>query len=135
MRPMSYKKLNLKEDVQDSAVKFGYAPDMEARFPSQDLELEQGGMGYERYSPNFRVPFGHTHKGQEEVYVIASGSGRLKLDDDIVEVRQWDAIRVAPSVMRCFEAGPDGLEVVAFGAPKMENPAEDAEMRPGWWSD
>lgn len=132
---MSYSKVNLKDDVQDSATRFGYAPDMEARFAGDALGLEHSGMGYERFSPNFRVPFGHAHKGQEELYVIASGGGRLKLDDEIIEVRQWDAIRVGPGVVRNFEAGPDGLEVVAFGAPKMENPAEDADMRPGWWSD
>ena len=132
---MSYTKVNLKQDVQDSAPKFGHSPDMEARFASGDLELEQSGLGYERFAPNFRVPFGHSHAGQEELFVIVSGSGRLKLDDEIVDFGQWDAIRVAPGVMRCFEAGPDGAEVLAFGAPKMEDPAADAEMQPGWWSD
>jgi uncharacterized cupin superfamily protein len=132
---MSYTKVNLKADVQDSAPKFGFAPDMEARFASGDLGLEQSGAGYERLAPNFRVPFGHAHEQQEELFVVVSGSGRVKLDDEIVEVGQWDAIRVGPGVMRCFEAGPDGVEVLAFGAPKMDNPAADADMRPGWWSD
>jgi len=132
---MSHTKVNLKTDVQDSAPKFGFAPDMEARFASGDLELEQCGVGYERLTPNFRVPFGHAHKGQEELFVILSGSGRVKLDDEIVEFEQWDAVRVGPGVMRCFQAGPDGAEVLAFGAPKMDNPAADADMRPGWWSD
>jgi uncharacterized cupin superfamily protein len=132
---MSYTKVNLKADVQDSAPKFGFAPDMEARFASGDLELERCGAGYERLSPNFRVPFGHAHSEQEELFVVVSGSGRLKLDDEVVDFAQWDAIRVGPGVMRCFEAGPDGAEVIAFGAPKLENPAADADMRPGWWSD
>lgn len=132
---MSYTKVNLKQDVQDAAPQFGYAPDMEARFASRDLQLEQGGVGYERFAPNFRVPFGHTHQGQEEVYVVVSGSGRLKLDDEIVDFQQWDAFRVSAGVWRNFEAGPDGCEIIAFGAPKLENPAEDAEMKPGWWSD
>ncbi len=132
---MAYTKKNLKEDVQDSAPGFGFAPDMEARFASSDLELEQSGAAYERLAPNFRVPFGHTHKGQEELYVIASGSGRVKIDDEIVDFKQWDAIRVPAGVWRCFEAGSDGAEVIAFGAPKMDDPRADAEMQPGWWAD
>jgi mannose-6-phosphate isomerase-like protein (cupin superfamily) len=132
---MAYTKVNLKEDVQDSAPSFGYAPDMEARFASKDLELEQSGLGYERWSPHFRVPFGHTHKGQEEVYVVVSGSGRVKIDDEIVDYKQWDAIRVPAGVWRCFEAGPDGAEVIAFGAPKMDDPGADSPIQPEWWSD
>ena len=130
---MSYTKLNLKEDVQDSAISFGFAPDMETRFPSDDLGLEQSGMGYERLTPNFRIPFGHTHKGQEELYVVVSGSGRMKIDDDIVDVKQWDAIRVPAGAWRCTEAGSDGIEIIAFGAPKVADPQADAEMKPGWW--
>ena len=130
---MSYTKLNLKEDVQDSAPGFGFAPDLEARFASKDLELESSGAGYERLAPNFRVPFGHTHKGQEELYVIVSGSGRVKIDDEIVDYKQWDAIRVPAGAWRCFEAGSDGAEILAFGAPKMDDPRADAEMQPGWW--
>ena len=132
---MGYTKVNLKEDVQDSAPSFGFAPDMEARFASKDLELDHSGIGYERWSPNFRVPFGHTHNGQEEVYVVVSGSGRVKIDDEIVDFKQWDAIRVPAGVWRCFEAGPDGAEVIAFGAPKMDDPKADSPMQPGWWSD
>ena len=132
---MSYTKVNLKQDVQDSAPKFGHSPDMEARFASGDLELEQCGFGYERLAPNFRVPFGHLHKSQEELFVVVSGSGRMKLDDEIVDFQRWDAVRVSAGVMRCFEAGPDGAEILAFGAPKMASPAADAELQPGWWSD
>ena len=132
---MAYTKVNLKQDVQDSAPQFGFAPDMEARFASGDLELEHSGAAYERLAPNFRVPFGHTHKGQEELYVVVSGSGRVKIDDEIVEFGRWDAFRVPAGVWRCFEAGPDGCEVIAFGAPKVEDPRADAEMQPGWWTD
>jgi quercetin dioxygenase-like cupin family protein len=132
---MAYTKVNLKDDVQDSAPGFGFAPDMEARFASNDLELEQAGMGYERYAPNFRVPFGHTHKGQEEVYVVVSGSGRIKIDDEILDFKQWDAIRVPAGAWRNFEGGPDGAEIIAFGAPKMDDPRADSEMQPGWWAD
>ena len=132
---MSYTKLNLKADVQDSAPKFGHAPNMEARFATGDLGLERSGLGYERLAPDFRMPFGHSHKEQEELFVVVSGGGRAKLDDEVIELRQWDAIRVGPGVMRCFEAGSDGIELLAFGAPQMESAAADAEIQPGWWSD
>ena len=132
---MAYTKKNLKEDVQDAAPGFGFAPNMEARFATEDLELESGGAGYERLAPNFRVPFGHTHKEQEELYVVASGSGRVKIDDDVIDFRQWDAIRVPAGVWRCFEAGPDGAEIIAFGAPHVDDRRAEAEMQPGWWAE
>jgi len=132
---MSYTKKNLKEDVQDSAPGFGFAPNMEARFASKDLELEASGVGYERLTPGFRVPFGHTHHSQEELYVVVSGSGRVKIDDEIVDFTQWDAIRVPAGVWRCFEAGDDGAEILAFGAPKVDDPRADSDLQPGWWSD
>lgn len=124
---------NLKEDVEDAAPKFGMAPGLEARFATGELEFEKGGLAYERLAPNFRVPFGHKQSEQEEVYVLVSGSGRVKLDDEIVELRQWDAVRVSREVTRNFEAGPKGAEIIVFGAPRTE--AQDAEMAPGWWSD
>ena len=132
---MAYTKKNLKEDVQDSAPGFGFAPNMEARFASKELELEASGVGYERLTPGFRVPFGHTHHSQEELYVIVSGSGRVKIDDEIVDFAQWDAFRVPAGVWRCFEAGDEGAEILAFGAPKVDDPRADSDLQPGWWSD
>src|SRR4051812_38917315 len=105
---------NLKSDVEDQAPKFGLSPDLEGRFARQSLHLEQSGISYQRLAPGFRVPFGHTHAQQEEVYVILSGSGRAKLGDEIVDLEQWDALRVAPEVWHGVEAGPDGLELIAF---------------------
>jgi mannose-6-phosphate isomerase-like protein (cupin superfamily) len=124
---------NLKEDVEDQAPKFGMAPGLEARFATSELEFEKGGLAYERLAPNFRIPFGHKQREQEEVYVLVNGSGRVKLDDEIVELKQWDAVRVSREVMRNFEAGPEGAEIVVFGAPRTES--QDAEMTPGYWSD
>ena len=123
---------NLKE-VEDAAQRFGLGDGLEARFASRALEFEQAGRGYERLAPNFRVPFGHRHAQQEEVYVVVSGSGRVKLDDEIREVQQWDAVRVPGDTVRCFEAGPDGLELIAFGAPRTAQ--RDGELLPGWWTD
>jgi mannose-6-phosphate isomerase-like protein (cupin superfamily) len=131
-----YTKVNLKEDVKDSAEDFGLAPNIEARFATSNLELEKSGMSYQRLAPGFRVPFGHKQKQQEEFYVVISGSGRAKIEDDIVEVKQWDVIRVPPEMMRGFEAGPDGAELLAVGAPNTGPDATtDGEMTPGWWSD
>ena len=95
-------------DVEDSAVKFGYSPTLESRFARSDLETERVGVSYQRVAPDTRVPFGHHHRSQEEIYVILGGSGRAKLDDEVVELRQFDALRVAPTVTRQFESGPDG---------------------------
>ncbi len=102
----NYTKLNLERDVENSAEKFGMGDVLEAHFAREDLDATQSGLSLQRLKPNQRMPFGHTHNQQEEVYVIAGGSGRLKLDDEVLEVGQWDAIRIAPNVMRAIEAGP-----------------------------
>ena len=125
--------VNLKEDVEDMAPKFDLSPGLESRFARKPLALENSGMSYYKIAPNFRTPFGHRHGEQEEIYVIVSGNARLKLDDEIVELRQWDAVRIPGPVTRALEGGPDGCEVLAFGAPNTDN--QDAETVPGWWSD
>jgi uncharacterized cupin superfamily protein len=121
------------QDIEDQAPKFGHSPDMEARFGRKPLGLEQSGVSYLRLAPGFRVPFGHTHSRQEEVYVVVYGSGRVKLDDDVVELQEWDFVRIPAGVWRNAEAGPDGLALLLFGSPGEDN--SDAEMTPGWWSD
>jgi mannose-6-phosphate isomerase-like protein (cupin superfamily) len=118
-------------DVKDSAPEFGMQDVQEARFAKKDLEAEDTGVSHYRLKPNQRTPFGHKHENAEEVYVVIDGSGRLKLDDEIVEVEKLDAIRVSPEVIRCFEAGPEGIEVLAVGARH----DGDGEVIPGWWSD
>jgi mannose-6-phosphate isomerase-like protein (cupin superfamily) len=128
-----YTKVNLKEDVEDQAPNFGLEPDLEARMARGPLELEQSGISYQRLAPNFRVPFAHRHKTQEEVYVVVSGSLRIKLEDEIVELKQWDAVRVPKETMRGFESGPEGVEIIAIGAP--HTGPGDAEMENDWWSD
>jgi mannose-6-phosphate isomerase-like protein (cupin superfamily) len=130
-----YTHVNLKQDVEDQAPNFGFAPNMEARFAKGDLELRGSGVSYQRMAPNFRQPFGHKHKTQEEVYVIVGGGGRIKLDDEVVDVRQWDALRIPPATIRCVEGGPDGLELLAFGAPSKDPAREDVEPLPNWWTD
>jgi quercetin dioxygenase-like cupin family protein len=127
--------VNLKE-VEDMAPKFGMAPGLEARFAAGALGLENSGLSYQRLAPGFRMPFGHRHKQQEELYVVVGGSGRAKLGDDVVELGTLDAIRIAPETMWGCEAGPDGIEILAFGAPNLGPASADiAESVPGWWSD
>lgn len=129
-----YTLINIKH-VEDQAVKFGFAPNMEARFAAGDLDLEQSGLSYQRLAPGFRQPFGHRHKTQEEIYVFLRGSGRAKLDDEIIDVKTLDALRVPAETARCFEGGPEGLELVAFGAPSTSPAMADVEQLPGWWAD
>ncbi len=126
--PYTRKKLT---EVEDSAPKFGFAEVQEARFANDDLEAEHTGVSHLRVKAGKRQGFAHKHENAEEVYVVLAGSGRVKLDDDIVDVEILDAIRVAPGVTRQFEAGPDGLELIAVGA-RHEG---DGEIIPGWWSD
>jgi mannose-6-phosphate isomerase-like protein (cupin superfamily) len=127
-----YTKVNLKE-VEDQAVRFGLAPHLEARMARVPLELENSGVSYQRVAPSFRVPFGHRHKRQEEVYVLVSGSARMKLEDEIVELQQWDAVRVPKETTRGIEAGPEGAEFIVLGAPNTGPGDADAENE--WWSD
>jgi len=124
---------NLKGDIDDSAPKFGLAPDVEARFAREDIDAEKLGLSYQHLEPNVRQTFGHKHANQEEVYVILAGGGRVKLDDEIRDVTQWDAVRVAHDTIRCFEAGTDGLTLLAVGAPFKDS--NDVEMIQDWWSD
>jgi len=123
---------NLKADVDDQAPNFGLSPHLEARMARVPLELEQFGITYQQIAPNFRIPFGHRHKNQEEVYVVVRGSLRANLEGEIVELRQWDAIRVPRETMRGFEGGPEGAELIAVGAPNT-GPG-DAEVEQEWWA-
>ena len=126
-----YTKKNLRQ-VENQAPKFGMPSELEARFARTALGGQSLGLSLFRLAPGFRIPFGHKHVGQEEVYVIVQGSGRIKVEDDIVEVGQWDAIRFDKDTMRDVEAGPDGIEYVAFGAGEDPN---EVEMAQNWWDD
>ncbi len=121
------------DDVEDSATQFGLSPSLEARFARRALGSSNLGVSRETLAPGFRVPFGHTHREQEEVYVVLRGSGRIKIDDEIVELREGDLVRVAPGAWRCTEAGADGMQLLAVGAPIPEG--DDSELEQGWWAD
>jgi mannose-6-phosphate isomerase-like protein (cupin superfamily) len=104
---------------------------IEGRFARELLDSEQLGISHFRYAPGRRATSGHRHGVQEEAYVVVGGSGRIKLDDDVVELRQWDVVRVAPHVVRGFETGPDGLEIIAVGGAKPEG--GDGELVANRW--
>ncbi len=127
-----YTKTNLRTDVEDQAPKFKMPAEMQARFARTPLHGETLGLSLFTLAPGFRIPFGHKHTGQEEVYVIVRGSARVKVEDEIVELEEWDAIRFDKNTMRDMEAGPDGVEYVAFGAGE---DASEVEMVQGWWSE
>jgi len=127
----SYTKKNLRE-VENQAPNFGMPAELEARFARRALDGETLGLSLMTLAPHFRIPFGHKHEGQEEVYVVVRGSARIKVEDDVVELGEWDAIRFPKNTMRDVEAGPDGVEYIAFGAG--DDPL-DAEMVQGWWSE
>jgi uncharacterized cupin superfamily protein len=127
-----YTLVNLKE-VEDQAPKFGMAPNVEMRMARVALGLQNSGVSYQRLAPSFRMPFGHKHKQQEEIYVVISGSLRIKLEDEVVELEPFDAVRVHKDTMRGFEAGREGAELIAIGAPNT-GPG-DGDTVQGWWSD
>jgi mannose-6-phosphate isomerase-like protein (cupin superfamily) len=112
--PSPYTLINL-DDVEDAAPGNGFGERWEARVAREPLAAEQTGVTHFRLRPGKRSPFAHRHRDAEEVYVILAGSGKVKLGDELTDVRPLDSIRVAPEVVRAFEAGPDGLEFIAFG--------------------
>lgn len=126
--PYTVKRLT---DVDDSAAKFGFSDNQETRFATRDMESEHTGLSHHRVKPGKRQGFAHRHDEAEEIYVVLGGSGRVKLDDDVVELAPLDAIRVSPGVVRQFEAGSDGLELLAFG-PRHEG---DGDLLYDWWTD
>jgi mannose-6-phosphate isomerase-like protein (cupin superfamily) len=126
----AYGKTNI-DDAEDLAAKFGMGELGEARYVREDVGAERIGISHYRMNPSKRTGFGHRHREAEEMYVVLSGSGRVKVDDEIVELRARDVVRVAPSSVREFEAGSDGMELLATGT----HVEGDGEMLEGWWTD
>ncbi|HEY2715977.1 MAG TPA: cupin domain-containing protein [Solirubrobacterales bacterium] len=127
---------NLKQDLEDLGSNFDGSPDLEFRAATRALELESSGLTYQRVPPDYRFPYGHTHEKQEEVYIVVRGGGRMKIDAEIVELREWDAVRVPPGTWRGYEAGPEGLELLIVGAPGLGgSPRDDVEGKRDWWTD
>ena len=119
------------EDVTDLAVQYGMQDVGETRYLREEVGAENVGLSLYRLTPGRRLGFGHRHERVEELYLALSGSGRIKIDDELVEVRPLDVVRVAPAAVREFEAGPEGLELLATGA----HVEGDGEMVQGFWTD
>ena len=133
---MPFTHRNIRNDLEDIGGLFDSAPDLEFRAATRALELERSALSYQRIPPGCRFPYGHTHETQEEVYVVVHGSGRMKLDDEIVGLEEWDAVRVPAGTWRGYEAGPEGLEMLVIGAPNLgESPRDDVDGRRDWWAD
>ena len=124
----SYSKINF-EDVQDSYAQYGMGEHGESRYVRADVGAEAVGVTHYRMRPGRRTGFAHRHKQVEELYIVLSGGGRMKIDDDLIDLRERDVVRVAPQSVREFEAGPDGLELLATGG----HAAGDGELVEGWW--
>jgi mannose-6-phosphate isomerase-like protein (cupin superfamily) len=125
---------NLREDPEDLGSNFDGAPGLEFRAATKLLGLEQSGLTFQRVPPDYRFPYGHTHETQEEVYVVVEGGGRMAVDDEVFDLRKWDAVRVPPGSWRGYEAGPAGLELLIIGAPNLgDNPRDDVEGTRDWW--
>jgi mannose-6-phosphate isomerase-like protein (cupin superfamily) len=118
-------------EVKDSAPEFGFGELGEVRFAKDDLDAERTGITHMRLNPGQRMPFGHRHNEAEEIYVVIAGSGRIKLDDEIVEIVELDAIRISPEIGRGFEAGEEGITLLAVGARH----DGDGELLQEWWTD
>jgi mannose-6-phosphate isomerase-like protein (cupin superfamily) len=125
-----YARVNI-EDVEDLAAKFGMGEVGEARYVREDVGAERVGLTWYRMNPSRRTGFGHRHADVEEIYAVLGGGGRVKLDDEIVDLRPGDVVRVAPATVREFEAGPDGVELMATGT----HAEGDGELLHGWWTD
>jgi mannose-6-phosphate isomerase-like protein (cupin superfamily) len=125
----TYAIVNLKEDVEDALS--DRAPGIEGRFARKHLDSEHLGVSYLRFSPGVRSTTAHSHREQEEAYVVISGSGQVRLDDEIRELRCWDVVRVKPTAVRAFEAGDDGLELIAIGSDRPDG-GDGVFVDPAW---
>ena len=133
---MPYTRTNIKRDVEDIGSVFDGPPDLEFHAATKPLELEQSALTHQRVPPGYRFPYGHSHHTQEEVYVVVRGSGRMKVDDEVFDLEEWDAVRVPPGMWRGFEAGPEGLELLVIGAPNLgDDPRGDVDGLRDWWAD
>ena len=115
--------------VENAAEKFGMPPGLEARFARTPLGLEKGGVSLFKADAGFKIPWGHRHRDQEEVYLVLSGSAIVQFEDGSIELGAWDAVRIPPDVARSFQAGPEGVELLAFGSGEKG----DAELIQDFW--
>jgi|SRR5215217_5899609 len=126
---MAYSKINI-EELDDQAAGFGLES-QEARFARRDIGAERIGVSHYSVRPGQRLEFGHRHRSMEEAYLVVDGGGTFRVDDETFAVRRLDVIRVPPESWRGWEAGPDGMELVAFGEHVEGD--DETEMDMNWW--
>ena len=133
---MPFTLVNIRGDLEDLGPSSTALPDSSSARRRNRSSSSSPPLSYQRVPPGYRFPYGHTHATQEEVYVVVRGSGRMKVDGEIVELREWDAIRVPPGAWRGYEAGPDGLELLVIGAPNLgDDPRGDVDGKRDWWGE
>jgi quercetin dioxygenase-like cupin family protein len=131
-----FTRVNLKAGLEDLGGNFDGDPRLEFHHATRALGLEHCGLSHQSIPPGYRFPYGHTHAVQEELYVVVRGGGRFKLDDKVADVAEWDAVRVPPGTWRGYEAGPEGMELLVFGAPDLGGrPRDDVTGRRDWWGE
>ena len=130
---MTTRNSTCEEEVEDQAPKFELSPEMEYRGARARWSSRTPGVSFFRLEPNFRVPFGHTHNEQEEIYILVNGSARLKLDDEIIELKQWDAVRIPKETMRNLEAVPTARR--SSPSARRTRARATRQMSQGWWTD
>ncbi len=104
-------------DIENSALG---GKGVDGRFTRKYLNSRDLGVSLFRYAPNFHSQKAHSHKVQEEAYVVVKGSGRMLVNAEVIDLKLWDVVRVAPEVTRAFAAGPEGLDLIVVGGPKPE---------------
>lgn len=133
---MPYSRANLRRDPDDAGSNFDGPDGLEFRMATDLLELRESGLTWQRVPPNHRFPYGHTHATQEEIYIVVRGAGKMALDDEVIDVGELDAVRVPPGTWRGYEAGPDGMELLVFGAPSLgDDRRGDVEGERDWWAE
>ena len=127
---------NLEAHLEDIRSNFDGARTWSSTWRPRRSNSSKSGLSHQSIPPGYRFPYGHTHEKQEEVYVVVGGGGRMKLDDEIIELREWDAVRVPPARGEATRPGPMGSRLLVFGAPNLgDNPRDDVEGRRDWWVD
>jgi quercetin dioxygenase-like cupin family protein len=102
-------------DLEDLA---GEGPGGRVRKVRRALGARAFGFNYFTLGPNEDGrEHDHSSQPQEEVYFIVKGSGRMRIDEDEIELKPGRFVRVDAESRRLPISGDDGLEWVAIGAP------------------
>jgi quercetin dioxygenase-like cupin family protein len=97
----------------------GTGPGGAVKFLRRELGVEAFGINWFELPPNAEGrEHDETDSGHEEVNVVVRGSGVYRIDGEEVPVRAGTFLRFDPETTRCPVAGPDGMTLLAVGAPR-----------------